>query len=209
MAIKKVYGDIEVRGGTVVLLGVLAAWGLAVAVAAAAGFYRALYPPLIGPLALLGVVAPTVVYFRSKGFRRYIENIGLRGLTVFHILRIGAALVFFWYGAHDLLPGALVRHAGWGDLLVGLFAVAITLLPESRNRYLAFHLAGFTDIAVAMGTALAFILAGDPRMGAVGALPMALIPLYAVGIVGSSHLMAFDLLRRGAGLKADTKPRLA
>ncbi len=192
---------VDIADRTRRLITALAIWGLAVTVAAAAGFFRALPTPLIAPLVVLGIVAPVAIYAMSAGFRLYIEAIGLRSLTVFHILRIPAALLFFWYGAHDLLPQAFVSNAGWGDFATGVFALAVTLLPESRNRYLAFHLFGFADLVVAIGTALTFILLRDPRMDAVGTLPLALIPLYAVGILGASHLMAFDLLRRGRGMK--------
>jgi hypothetical protein len=38
-------------------------------------------------------------------------------------------------------------------------------------------------------------------MSAIQTLPMALIPLYGVGISGASHIMAFDLLRRRSGIE--------
>ena len=135
--------EIRTRRGTRVLLTVLAIWGLAVAVAAESGVYRSIYPLLLGPIIALGIVVPVIIYAMSKGFRAYIEAIGLRALTAFHIWRIGAALVFFWYGAHNLLPEAFVRNAGWGDLFTGLLALGVTLLPKTRNRYLVFHLFGF------------------------------------------------------------------
>ncbi len=42
-------------------------------------------------------------------------------------------------------------------------------------------------------------------MDAICSLPLALIPLYGVGALGASHLMAFDLLRRGVGVKPEAK----
>jgi hypothetical protein len=190
------------RRGTAVLLIVLIVWGLAVAGAAEAGVFRAIYPLLLAPLIALGIAVPVVVYAISDGFRAYIEAIGLRPLTAFHIWRIAAALVFFWYGAHNLLPEIFVQNAGWGDLVAGSLALGVILLPESRSRYLAFHIFGFADFVVAVGTGLTFFLLNDPRMSAIQTLPMALIPLYGVGISGASHIMAFDLLRRGSGIKS-------
>jgi hypothetical protein len=195
--------DIEIRRrrGTRVLLTVLAIWGLAVAAAAELGVYRAIYPLALAPIIALGIVVPVIVYALSKGFRAYIEAIGLRALTSFHIWRIGAALLFFWYGAHGLLPEVFVRNAGWGDLIAGLLALGVTLLPKTRNRYLVFHLFGFADFVVAVGTGLTLFLLHEPRMAGIQTLPMALIPLYGVGISGASHIMAFDLLRRGVGMR--------
>jgi hypothetical protein len=198
--------DARKRRGTRVLLSLLAIWGLAVVVAAETGVYRAMNPLLLVPIIVLGVVVPVVVYALSQGFRAYIEAIGLRALTAFHVWRIAAALVFFWYGAHNLLPATFVENAGWGDLIAGLLALGVILLPESRSRYLVFHLFGFADFVVAVGTGLAFFLLNDPRMSAIQTLPMALIPLYGVGISGASHIMAFDLLRRK---RTEAKPHHA
>ncbi|MBR1125110.1 permease [Bradyrhizobium lablabi] len=201
--------DLEIetrkRRGTYVLLTVLAIWGLAVAIAAETGVYSAINPFLLAPIIALGIVVPVVVYAMSKGFRAYIEVIGLRSLTAFHIWRIGAALLFFWYGAHNLLPEVFVRNAGWGDLVAGLLALGVTLLPENRNRYLIFHIVGFADFVVAVGTGLTLFLLNDPRMAGIQTLPMALIPLYGVGISGASHIMAFDLLHRHVGIEHKVK----
>ena len=94
--------------------------------------------------------------------------------------------------------------------MVGLFALAVSVMPETRNRYLAFHIVGFADLMLAMATGLTFtLLFNDPRMDAVRSLPLALIPLFGVGVAGASHLIAFDLLRRGAGMKAEARRRLA
>ncbi len=187
------------RRGHIVLLTVLAVWGLAVAVAAQTGLFSGVYPLLLAGLIALGIILPVVAYALSRPFRKYIEAIGLRGLTAFHVWRIAAALVFFWYGAHNLLPDAFVRNAGWGDLIAGFLALGVILLPKTRNRYLVFHLFGFADFVVAVGTGLTLFLLNDSRMAGIQTLPMALIPFYGVGISGASHIMAFDLLRRHAG----------
>ena len=183
------------------LAAVLALWGVAVAVSAQTGVYREILAPAVGPIIAVGIALPFVAYLSFPGFRRYIEAIGLRKLTAFHVWRTPAALLFFWYGAHDWLPEAFVRDAGWGDVGAGLFALIVTLLPESRGRYIAFHLYGLADLALALGTGMTLTLHGDPRMAGILTLPMALIPLYGVGILGATHLMAFDLLRRGVGMR--------
>jgi hypothetical protein len=88
-----------------------------------------------------------------------------------------------------------------GDLIAGLLALGVILLPKTHNRYLVFHLFGFADFVVAVGTGLTLFLLNDTRMTGIQTLPMALIPFYGVGISGASHIMAFDLLRRHAGLR--------
>ncbi len=178
------------------LLATLAIWGMAVATAAQTGLYGRLYPPLLAPLVALGIFVPIAIYAASAPFRRTIAAIGLRRLTLLHVWRIPAAIVFFWYGSQGLLPETFVRNAAWGDLIAGIFALVVSILPESRNRYLAFHIFGFADFVLAVATGLTLTLQGDPRMAAIQTLPLALIPLYGVGISGATHIMAFHLLRR-------------
>ena len=197
--------ELRKRRGGRILLGVLAAWGLAVAFAAEAGLFRAIPPFFLAAIIALGIIVPVIVYAMSGGFRAYIRAIGLRSITAFHVWRIAAALVFFWYGENNLLPETFVQNAGIGDLIAGLMALGVLLLPESRNRYLAFHIFGFADFVVAVGTGLTFFLLNDPRMSGIQTLPMALIPFYGVGISGASHIMAFDLLRRRLGTDETVK----
>lgn len=191
--------------GTRLLLTVLAIWGLGVVVAAETGVYQSIAPLMIAPIIVLGVVIPVIAYAMSKGFQAYIASVGLQTLTAFHIWRIAAALLFFWYGAQNLLPETFVRNAGVGDLIAGIMALGVTLLPKTRNRYLAFHIVGFADFVVAVGTGLTMFLLKDPRMAGIQTLPMALIPLYGVGISGANHIMAFDLLRRHIGFEGGAK----
>jgi hypothetical protein len=199
--------DVELirRRGTTNLLLVLAIWGLAVAFAAQDGLYARIPPLFLAAIIALGIIIPVVVYFASEGFRSYIKALGLRSITAFHVWRIAAAAVFFWYGESELLPQIFVQNAGIGDLIAGFFALVVLLLPESRNRYLAFHIFGFADFVVAVGTGLTLFVLNDTRMTGIQTLPMALIPFYGVGISGASHIMAFDLLRRGAGSAEATK----
>lgn len=70
--------EIGKSSGPRVLLGVLIVWGLAVAAAAEAGVYRAVYPLSLAGLIALGIAAPVVVYALSRRFRAYIEAVGLR-----------------------------------------------------------------------------------------------------------------------------------
>ena len=80
----------------------------------------------------------------------------------------------------------------------------------SRNSSnLVFHIFGFADFVVAVGTGLTLFLLNDPRMAGIQTLPMALIPLYGVGISGANHIMAFDLLCRQVGIEHKVKGDVA
>lgn len=181
---------------TTLILALVAVWLLAVLVAAGSGWLSAIYPPAIAGLVALGIAIPTLAYSVLPHLQFYFRNTGLFPISIIHIWRIPAALMFFWFGAQGLLPTAFWVLAGVGDLLAGLFALTLARGYPSRSHYLAFHLFGFADFIVAVGTGLTFTLLNDPRMAPIAQLPLALIPFFGVGISGATHLIAFDMLRK-------------
>jgi len=186
-----------------IVLAVIALWGLGVIAAVELGLYQPIPRALIGPIIVAGAVLPFLAYRRVPALRDYIEALGVRRLTVFHVWRVLAVPVFLWYGATGRLPNVMAQDAAWGDLISASLALAMVFLPERRRSYWLFHIIGLADLVIAIGTGLAFTLLGDPRMGAIITLPLALIPLYGVGITAATHLMAFDLLVRKRGLGED------
>lgn len=186
------------------VVAALLLWAATVIFAASSGYLATLYQPLIGGIVAVTIIIPMIIYVTSPGMRRFMHAIGHRRIVQFHMWRIPAALLFFWYGAQGELPPPFWILAGTGDLLAGLFALYVASRPENPGRYLRFHIFGFVDFVVAVGTGLTFTLLQDPRMAPIAALPMALIPLFGVGISGATHLMAFDMLRRGTGFREAT-----
>lgn len=182
-----------------VVLAVIALWGLGVIAAVEFGLYQPIPRALIGPIIVAGAVLPFLAYRFMPALRDYIEALGIRRLTVFHVWRVLAVPVFLWYGATGRLPDVMAQDAAWGDLIAASLALAMAFLPARRTSYWLFHVVGFADLVIAVGTGLVFTLLGDPRMGAIITLPLALIPLYGVGITAATHLMAFDLLVRSRG----------
>jgi hypothetical protein len=170
-----------------------------VVVAAESGALAALgraFMPGYALLVALGIAMPVAVYFTVPSARRVVDAIGLHGLTLLHIWRIPAALLFFYYGLRGELPGPFWLLAGVGDLLAGLYAATLLWRPRTAANYFAVHQFGFTDFVVAVGTGLTFTLLQDPRMALLTTLPMALIPLFGVGLSGASHIVALSLVRR-------------
>lgn len=192
-----------------ILGGIVATWCIAVIVGAESGFFASLYMPLIAAIVAATIVVPTVIYYLSPTFQAYAATVGHRPIATFHIWRIPAALLFFWLGAKGQLPFAFWFLAGVGDFIAGTWAASLLLRPESEATYRAFHRFGFADFVVAVGTGLTFTLLQDPLMAPVAALPLALVPLFGVGISGVTHLIAFDMLRRGVGMRGDAKAELA
>jgi hypothetical protein len=197
------------RRHTILLWGVAAAWLAAVVVGARSGFFASLWQPLIAAFVAAGIILPTFWYYASPKLGAFIAHIGHRRIMLMHAWRIPAALMFFWYGLNGQLPFWFWFLAGVGDFIAGSHALWSAGKPEDPARYRAFHRIGFADFVVAVGTGLTFTLLQDPLMAPIATLPLALIPLFGVGVSGASHLMAFDMLRRGAGLSSEPSLRPA
>lgn len=189
----------ETRKITWTIGGVVAVWGAAVVAGAQTGFFASLYMPLIAGIVAATIIVPTLIYFASPRLQAYANTIGHAPILLFHTWRIPAALAFFWYGLQGELPTTFWVLAGAGDFIAGSYAAYLMFQPERARRTLSFHLFGFADFVVAVGSGLTFTLLQDPRMALIAVLPMALIPLWGVGISGVTHLIAFDMLRRGTG----------
>ncbi|MBC8073148.1 MAG: permease [Deltaproteobacteria bacterium] len=182
----------------VVAAGVLA-WLSAVIAASASGALAELgrtFMPAYAGLVALGIAVPTVLYFTSSSVRKTIEAVGLHRLTLMHAWRVPAALLFYTYGLRGELPAGFWILAGTGDLFAGLYAGTLLFRPPTIELYRRIHLFGFADFVVAVGTGLTFTLLGDARMSVLTTLPMALIPLFGVGLSGASHIVALTRLTR-------------
>ena len=194
------------RSTVAVATALVVVWFAGVVIAAETGVLAAIAPSLIGAIVAATIVAPTLAYFVLPRPRLLAEAIGHRRIVAFHVWRMPAALLFFWYGAQGALPPAFWLLAGVGDFIAGAFAAYLMIQPEDDRRYRWFHGFGFADFVVAVGTGLTFTVLGDPRMAPVASLPLALIVFFGVGLSGASHLIAFDMLRRRVGFATTGRP---
>lgn len=184
---------------TLALAAGAALWAALVVYTAGAGLLAQLYMPLIAVLVAGTIILPTVVFLHSRTLRGYVDAVGLFPITALHVWRIPAALLFFWFGARGELPPAFWLLAGVGDFIAGSLAATVFFRRPGARVYALIHRFGFADFVVAVGTGLTYTLLQDPRMGPVAELPLALVPLFGVGISGATHLVAFDYLRRHRG----------
>jgi hypothetical protein len=201
--------DKDRRSYTVLTSGIAIAWFAAVVYGSTSGLLGKLHLPWVAALVTATIVLPTLWYVLSSKMRSFVEHIGHRRIIMMHIWRVPAALLFFYYGAQGQLPFWFWLLAGLGDLIAGVLAYRTATGPETLDNYRFFHRFGFADFVVAVSTGLTFTLMLDPLMVTITTLPLALVPLFGVGISGASHLMSFDMLRRGVGLKRDANPHPA
>jgi hypothetical protein len=171
-------------------------YAVLIAVAVGLGLYERLGTYAFAATMAAITVALTLAVFRDPALAALARHLGPYGLGLFHVWRIPAAIVFFAYGLAGLLPPVFVLLAGFGDLVAGLFALALTRLPQSRAWLSAFHLFGFADFCLALSTGLALTILAVPEMATIATLPVALIPLVGVPLSGATHLAALAQLRR-------------
>jgi hypothetical protein len=184
------------RGTQLWLAAAVLAWLAVVLLTSAFGWLGSLSPLAPPWIAALTVIVPIAVYFAVPAVRAYVQSVGLRRLTAIHILRILAAPLFFWYGAHHLLPQLFIDRAAWGDIGAGLLALLAVTLWQRPSGYWLAHLFGMADFLVAFGTAIALTRQNPSAVHAVTGLPMALIPFLGVGFLATTHVMAYHLLLR-------------
>jgi hypothetical protein len=145
----------------------LAAWAGTITIASASGLLARLAPKTLAPAIVMGIVIPTAIYGRSPLLRAAAREIGLHRIALLHTWRIAAGVMFLAYGARDKVPPTFVRRAGWGDIIAGVFALALVALPRKRITYAAFNAVGFLDFVLAVGTGLAATVRRDQRMGTI------------------------------------------
>ncbi|MGH3978567.1 MAG: hypothetical protein ACRDRZ_06140 [Pseudonocardiaceae bacterium] len=112
--------------------------------------------------------------------------------------------VFLVLLATDRLPAGFALPAGIGDVLVGLLApfvaYALWKRPQRRSLGVAFNALGLADLLVAITAGLLLApgplqaIVTEPTTEIMSALPMVLIPTFAVPLAIVLHVASFRLL---------------
>ena len=197
----------------------LTVWFLIALVAGMAGVFQA--APSRPPLPVLVAVAGPPLLFllgyrTSRLVRDFALRIDLRLLTAVQSWRVlgGMFLVLYAFG---LLPGVFAFPAGLGDLAVGLAAPFVLLAmvrgaPTWRRQAAWLNIAGLIDFVGAVGTGVLSsnsslgLLADGAARASLGALPLSLVPTFAVPVWIILHVISLLQLRRLDGPNSPAKP---
>ncbi len=194
-----------------IVAAILAVWFAAIVVLGAAGAFVA--GPATPPLAVFAaIVVPPALFALalagSGGVRAWAQSLDLRVLTAMQAWRV-IGLVFLALYAFGMLPGLFAWPAGIGDAAVGAGAVVVLAAmlrdaPGWRRSVFWLNIAGLVDFAVAIATgvltsnsAIGIFNDGSPRIE-LGALPMSLIPTFAVPLWIILHILSLRQLARTA-----------
>ena len=133
-------------------------------------------------------------------------GIDLRWLTAMQSWRVIGVMFLALY-AFDVLPGLFAWPAGVGDAAVGVsapFALMALVRGDATwlRRVRLLNVAGLIDFIVAVGTgvltsnsSLGWFVDAAPR-ASLGALPLSLVPSFAVPLWTIFHVISLLQLRR-------------
>jgi hypothetical protein len=181
----------------------IGAWFVFAFTAAALHLFEA--DPSRPPIALgLAVLTPLLVFAiwsaASPGFRGFTQSLSPRTLTFVQSWRI-AGYVFLVLYTFGILPGIFALPAGWGDVAIGLTAafVATRLAnPEHRKSFMFWQALGIFDLvlAVTLGTTARLLAPHAVATSALTALPLSLIPTFAVPLLMILHFICIAQARQ-------------
>ena len=134
-----------------------------------------------------------------RTIRVCVLNIDLRWLVVLHVTRLFIGAYFLVLCQRRQLPCAFATPAGWGDIVIGVLAVALVSSMHTqfaKTVLLSWNTLGLIDIVFVVSSALWVGLKDWQSMHALRELPLSLLPTFLVPLVIASHVLIFVRLIR-------------
>ena len=126
-------------------------------------------------------------------------NIDLRWLVVLHVTRLFIGAYFLVLCQRRQLRCAFATPAGWGDIVIGVLAVALVSSMHTqfaKTVLLSWNTLGLIDIVFVVLSALRVGLKNWQSMHALRELPLSLLPTFLVPLIIASHVLIFVRLIR-------------
>ncbi|HEX2852306.1 MAG TPA: hypothetical protein VHO24_03630 [Opitutaceae bacterium] len=172
------------------LIWLLVLWGVA---AGFAGRFNLLghLPSRAVPVLLASLsIGFSIAVVRIAWLREAVRELNVRVILAAHLIRF-AGFYFLWLYAQGKLPAEFAHRAGGGDIAAAAGALVLLFWPEGRGFrrvFLGWNILGALDLFVALGTGGWLNIVRPGSMSELGTLPMALVPLWLVPVLLSSHL---------------------
>src|SRR5215207_3268792 len=109
---------------TAILLAIAAVWLAVAMLASATGLVATLRPPIPQLILITLTVLLIAAGVFLPRFRAWLVSVDLRAVVALHLTRLAAGAAFLVFHARGQLSGAFAIPAGWGDIVVAVFAVA-------------------------------------------------------------------------------------
>lgn len=189
----------------------MALWFAVVVILAATGVLgneRGIGVGGVGLAVLIPIVALSATLLRAPSLRQGLERAPLSILTAVHAVRI-LGISFLILRAQSRLPAPFAPVAGWGDILVGVFALPVAWLvarqaPAWRAALWTWNLLSLADLVTAITLGVLSspgplrAIFSEPGSGIMSSLPWLLIPGFLVPLLVTIHLAIFYRLIRAA-----------
>jgi hypothetical protein len=195
-------------GAAFLVSAVAGAWLSLVVALSGAGFFRGnpKSPPPIGAAIALPIAAGLLALGISGRLRSFVGRIPRTWLVGIQSQRV-LGVVFLVLMARGILPAHFALAAGLGDILVGALAPFVAYALVRNVRYarpaaIAWNLLGILDLVTALSlgalsaTSAIRLFHSTPSTDAMGSLPLALIPAFAVPVFLLLHVVSLWGLRR-------------
>jgi hypothetical protein len=174
-------------------------WLIAAMIVGKSGLLTRL-PVLAVPVILFGLTAGLLLaYAKLDGVRRWVDSMDIRSLVLLHVSRF-VGIYFLVLYSRGILPRDFAIPAGWGDIVVAIFAIVAGLFPlaeTTRQRLISFwNIVGLVDLLLVVVTAGRLALQGDGQMRALTLLPLSLLPTFLVPLLLFTHVVILLRLRR-------------
>lgn len=132
---------------------------------------------------------------RAGWLREAAQALGARSLVTAHLVRF-VGIYFLWLHAQGRLPAEFAMRAGWGDVAAATGAVLLLIFWREtvgfRWLLIAWNLVGAGDLLLAVGTGGWLNATRPGSMIELAGLPLALVPLWLVPVLFSSHLWLIE-----------------
>jgi hypothetical protein len=181
------------------LLVIAGLWAAAATVfALAGGPSRA--PASALPIVVLGLsIVALVAVKRVPSLRQGLIAMPTRALLAVHLVRF-IGIAFLVLATQGRLPALFAQRAGWGDIAAAVGAVALLVWPRDRGfrpALVVWTIFGALDLLVAVGTATWLNATVPGSMATMLQLPFALVPLWIVPVLFTTHAELLRRARRG------------
>ena len=181
-------------------------WLLFQTVISISGFYKIAntIPPRFG-LLIIPPLMLTIIMFNTKPGKQFIDNLNLKTLTIFHIVRIPVELVLYWLFIQKAVPELMTFEGRNFDVLSGLSAPFIFYFGFvkrrlSRNVLLIWNFICLALLLNIVFNALLSLPSAFQQFGfeqpniAILQFPFVLLPSVLVPLVLFSHLASIRQL---------------
>lgn len=172
------------------------------------GFY--LDEKTVPPRFALLVLPPLLLIvslFVFKSGRKFIDQLDIKTLTLFHLIRIPVEIVLFWLFMHKMVPEIMTFEGRNFDILSGITAPLIWYFGFVKKKLHPKIILAWNFLCLALLLNIVFhaifsvqtsfqIFAFDQPNRAILYFPFALLPAFLVPLVLCSHLVSIRQLIR-------------